>query len=276
MEAPPLGRRLATILAAGCRGLQPPDAWRRRNDDGHVCPPVHDHVARGLAPSPALGPEVEEVVTLRLDEFFASANALPVADLDQIFGTGGIVVVAPHPDDETLGCGGLIALASQLGRNIQVVVISDGVGSHPNSRLYPPDKLRALRGGETRAALSALGAVGENLTFLRLPDRFVPTSGREAQRAAAAIANAACAIDATALAVTWPHDSHCDHLAAWHLVRQACLRLPGGIRLLTYPIWGHILPPDTTFERAPIGHRLDVSSGVDTTREAIRAHASQA
>src|SRR3984893_12828381 len=162
------------------------------------CPPVHDHVAHGLAPSPALGPEVENVVTLRLDEFFASANALPVADLDQIFGTGGIVVVAPHPDDETFGCGDLIALAIQLGRNIQVVVISDGVGSHPNSRLYPPDKLRDLREGETRAALSALGAVGENLTFLRLPDRFVPSSGREAQRAAAAIANVACAIDATA------------------------------------------------------------------------------
>src|ERR1700730_3905373 len=91
-------------------------------------------------------------VTLRLAEFFASANALPVADLDQIFGTGGIVVVAPHPDDETLGCGGLIALESRLGRNIQVVVISDGVGSHPNSRRYPPDKLRDLREGETRAA----------------------------------------------------------------------------------------------------------------------------
>src|SRR3984893_10953906 len=133
MEAPPLERRLAAILAAGCRGLQPPDAWRRRNDDGQR-PPVHDHVARRLAPPAAFGPEVEDVVTLRLDEFFASANALPVADLDQIFGTGGIVVVAPHPDDETLGCGGLIALASQLGRNIQVVVISDGVGSHPNSR----------------------------------------------------------------------------------------------------------------------------------------------
>jgi len=214
-------------------------------------------------------------VTLRLAEFFASANALPVADLDQIFGTGGIVVVAPHPDDETLGCGGLIALASQLGRNIQVVVISDGVGSHPNSRLYPPDKLRDLREGETRAALSALGAVGENLTFLRLPDRFVPSHGPDARRAAATIANVACAIDATALAVTWPHDPHCDHLAAWHLVRQACLRLHGGIRLLTYPIWGHTLPPDTTFDRAPIGHRLDVSSVVDSKRKAIRAHVSQ-
>ena len=214
-------------------------------------------------------------VTLRLDEFFASANALPVADLDKIFGTGGIVVVAPHPDDETLGCGGLIALASRLCRNIQVVVISDGVGSHPNSRLYPPDKLRDLREGETRAALSALGAVGENLTFLRLPDRFVPSHGPDARRAAATIANVACAIDATALAVTWPHDPHCDHLAAWHLVRQACLRLHGGIRLLTYPIWGHTLPPDTTFERAPIGHRLDVSSVVDSKRKAIRAHVSQ-
>src|ERR1700730_915753 len=89
-----------------------------------------------------------------------------------------------------------------------------------------------LREGETRAALSALGAVGENLTFLRLPDRFVPSSGTEAQRAAAAIANVACAIDATALAVTWPHDPHhCDHRAAGDTV----------------------LPPNTTFDRAPIG-----------------------
>src|ERR1700731_2508358 len=120
---------MSRATAAGCVATKK-RRWPR-------CPPVHDHVARCLAPSAALGPEIEEVVTLRLDEFFASANALPVADLDQIFGTGGIVVVAPHPDDETLGCGGLIALASQLGRNIQVVFISDGVGSHPNSRLYP-------------------------------------------------------------------------------------------------------------------------------------------
>ena len=52
-------------------------------------------------------------------------------------------------------------------------------------------------------------------------------------------------------------------------------RSNGGIRLLTYPIWGHILPPDTTFDRAPIGHRLDVSSVVDSKRNAIRAHVSQ-
>src|SRR3984893_12524401 len=259
---------MSRATAAGCVATKK-RRWPR-------CPPVHDHVARCLAPSPALGPEVEDVVTLRLDEFFASANALPVADLDKIFGAGGIVVVAPHPDDETLGCGGLIALASQLGRNIQVVVISDGVGSHPNSRVSTPRTNFATCGRGRRGPLSpALGAVGENLTFLRLPDRFVPSSGTEAQRAAAAIANVACAIDATALAVTWPHDPHCDHLAPWHLVRQACLRLHGGIRLLTYLIWGHILPPDTTFDRAPIGHRLDISSVVDLKRKAIRAHASQ-
>src|ERR1700730_12047021 len=275
MEAPPLERRLAAILAAGCRGLQPPDAWRRRNDDGHVCPPVHEscrprpRAVAGARPRDRRGSDAETRRILRKRQ--RTPRSRFGSDIRDWRHRGrrsssrrrdarmrrpdraGKPIGPKHP-----------GRCHQRRRWVPSQFAS-----------LPPDKLRDLREGETRAALSALGAVGENLTFLRLPDRFVPSSGTEAQRAAAAIANVACAIDATALAVTWPHDPHCDHLAAWHLVRQACLRLHGGIRLLTYLIWGHILPPDTTFDRAPIGHRLDISSVVDLKRKAIRAHASQ-
>src|SRR5690606_16204888 len=44
-----------------------------------------------------------------------------------------ITVIAPHPDDESLGCGGLIAALAADGRAVQVVFVTDGAGSHPNS-----------------------------------------------------------------------------------------------------------------------------------------------
>lgn len=109
--------------------------------------------------------------------FFQGAKQLPVTSLDRIVGLRGIVVVAPHPDDETLGCGGLIALAHDAGRAIRIIVVSDGCGSHPNSRSHPPNRLRDLRECETRAAVAALGLDEAALAFLRLPDRHVPNEG---------------------------------------------------------------------------------------------------
>ena len=122
------------------------------------------------------------------DAFFAAADALPAAGLTEWIGDGGVVIVAPHPDDESLGCGALIAEAVGAGRPVRIVFLSDGTGSHPNSRRYPAARLRALREGEAQAAAAALGLAPAHIEFLRLPDRAVPSSGAEAERACAAIA----------------------------------------------------------------------------------------
>ena len=207
-------------------------------------------------------------------DFFAAAEALPLGLLRDVTRGGGLVVVAPHPDDESLGCGGLIAEACGRGIDVQVVVVSDGTGSHPGSKLYPPARLRDLREAETCAAMAALGLPAAAIRFLRLPDRFVPTEGPQADTARDAIVAAAAETSAGAVCVTWHHDPHCDHAATATLVAGIGPRL-GAARVLAYPVWGWSVPPDTDVGQAPRGLRIDITRHLVAKAEAIAAHRSQ-
>ncbi len=207
-------------------------------------------------------------------DFFKAAEALPVVTLPEILRGGGLVVVAPHPDDESLGCGGLIAEACARGTPTRLVVVSDGAGSHPGSRRYPPSRLRALREEETRAAAAELGLPAAAIQFIGLPDRFVPSAGPQAEGACAAIAALAREVEAGAICVTWRHDPHCDHLAAADIV-EAARDSFGDARVLAYPIWGWTLPVDRDVGPAPRGYRLDVSRHLQAKLAAVAAHRSQ-
>ncbi|SDN89459.1 N-acetylglucosaminyl deacetylase, LmbE family [Methylobacterium phyllostachyos] len=211
---------------------------------------------------------------MRADAFLAAADALPLGSLDALVGAGGLVVVAPHPDDESLGCGGLIAAARAAGRRVHLIVVSDGCGSHTHSRLYPPEKLRTLREVETMRAVSILGLAAEDVTFLRLPDAHVPSAGPVAEDAARAVAQAAAACGAGAVFVTWRHDPHCDHKASAAIVTLARSHMPA-VRVYEYPVWGWTLPPETEVGPAPTGLRLDVSAYRATKVRAVAAHESQ-
>lgn len=231
---------------------------------------------------------------MRADAFLAAAEALPLRGLREIVPAGGIVVVAPHPDDESLGCGGLIAEACALGIPVRLVVVSDGVGSHPNSPSHPPERLRDLREAETLVAAAHLGLGEDHVTFLRLPDRFVPDSGPAAEAAAGAVAAAARECGAGALFVTWVHDPHCDHRASAAIAGLAKDLLgkdliakdlltkdplararPGGVALYAYPVWGWTLPPETEVGPPPRGARLATAHHRAAKAAAIAAHRSQ-
>lgn len=212
---------------------------------------------------------------MRADAFLEAVKALPVADLATLVPDGrGLVVVAPHPDDESLGCGGLIAQALTAGRAVRVVIVSNGCGSHPNSKAYPHDRLRDLRESETLAAMAELGLAREHVHFLRLPDGGVPSEGEGAEAAADAIAAIARNAGAGALFVTWRHDPHCDHTASAALVDLARARLPG-LAAYAYPVWGWTLPPEREVGSAPDGFRLAVEDQRAAKRRAVEAHASQ-
>lgn len=212
---------------------------------------------------------------MRADAFLEAVKALPVADLATLVPNGGgLVVVAPHPDDESLGCGGLIVQALKQGRAVRVVIVSDGCGSHPNSKAYPHDRLRRLREAETVRAMAELGLGAEHVHFLRLPDGGVPSEGAEAEAAADKVAKIARAAGASALFVTWRHDPHCDHTASAAIVDLARARLPGRAAY-AYPVWGWTLPPEREVGPAPEGFRLAVEAERAAKRRAVEAHASQ-
>ncbi|WP_347018615.1 PIG-L deacetylase family protein [Acinetobacter calcoaceticus] len=82
----------------------------------------------------------------------------PLAPLDlELFRSKRVVIVAPHPDDEVLGCGGLMQQLIALNCKILILAVTNGTQSHPNSTKYSPDQLNVLRPQECLAALNCLG-----------------------------------------------------------------------------------------------------------------------
>ena len=91
-----------------------------------------------------------------------------------------LLIFAPHPDDETLGAGGLMYQATHSGCPVHVVIISNGDGfrigvsrDFHKINVEPADfvKYGYLRQGESRTALSILGIKPEQISFLGYPDR---------------------------------------------------------------------------------------------------------
>jgi LmbE family N-acetylglucosaminyl deacetylase len=215
-------------------------------------------------------------VAVTAGELLSVGHSLPFRPLREMLEDRPFVVVAPHPDDESLACGGLLAEARRQGLQGKVVIVSDGVGSHPNSKAYPPDRLKSLREEEARQAAAELGLKPEDMLFLGLPDRFVPFEGEQAERAIDAIGDCARAIGARSLFVSWRHDPHCDHQASYRIARAVQRRAGGeGLRLFEYVVWGQTLPPATEVD-AMIGFRIQVNQdALEKKRRAIAAHRSQ-
>ncbi len=205
--------------------------------------------------------------------FFEQADALPLRGIAEI-DLGMVLVLAPHPDDESLGCGGL--LAAQATRGL-VIVVSDGSGSHPGSKRFPPQRLAELRAVEAGQALACLGLDAGALTLLGLPDRAVPHPGEPGFAGAVdTIVGLARRHAVSTILASWRLDPHTDHQATYGMARAAQRELGQGVRLLEYPIWGWGLPPATPIALGPPqGFRLDIGPFLERKKAAIQAHRSQ-
>ncbi|WP_407307309.1 PIG-L deacetylase family protein [Acinetobacter sp.] len=89
---------------------------------------------------------------------WSGLQSLRQLDLVTCFPEGRrVLIIAPHPDDEILGCAGLLQQLAELKRDIVLVSVTNGTQSHPDSQLYTPHQLNTIRPAETHAALDVLG-----------------------------------------------------------------------------------------------------------------------
>lgn len=143
-----------------------------------------------------------------------------------------LVVLAAHPDDETLGAAGLLALASRAGWSVDVVAATDGESSHPDSPTHTSQQLAARRRAEARHAVGLL-APEAGLHPLGLPDSGLAAHVETVIEQLVDVIGADG--DRTLLVTTWAKDGHTDHEAASRAARVAAWRTDALV--WEFPVW---------------------------------------
>lgn len=186
----------------------------------------------------------------RLSRPAVQPNALP-PELD-LAGARSALVIAPHPDDETLGCGGTLArLAPTCDIHVLLVTNGDGGGD------LPPET-SAVRKQEMAAAVRTLG-IANDVLHLDEPDgRF--DDSRAFREALAAIVQR---LQPNWVFLPWLGDSHPDHSRISHASSEV-LRRSGVEQLLYYETWNPV----------PASHVVDITPVLETKKAAVLCHAT--
>src|SRR5262249_26826647 len=116
-----------------------------------------------------------------------------------------VLVIAPHPDDESIGCGGTLCLHRQRGDTVCVVFLTSGERS---SDTEPAETIRAVRETESQRVCEILGVSGTD--YLRLPDLGLPAN---IERAALQLRPVLESRSPGILYLPHPQESHPDHEA---------------------------------------------------------------
>lgn len=171
---------------------------------------------------------------------------------------GSVLVLAPHPDDESLGCGGAIVLHSRQGDRVTVLFATDGTAGDPLGH-YKHTDYRQVRRAEARKAGEILGV--HDLTFWAYHDGRLAEAGDLADRLAGLL-DAKRPDIIYCPSVREPHPDH-SALAAAISVTLAHYRKPLGV--YTYEIWATGQPT----------HVLDITAVWQVKQKAIEQYQSQ-
>jgi len=207
-------------------------------------------------------------------EALVTMRALPHGGLSDILRGETPIVLAPHPDDEVIGCGALLAAAARSGIDPVIVFVTDGSGSHPNSRIFSRDDLATLRQREACAAAHLLGVSLARVHFMGLRDSAAPHDGPALTDAVGGIVRAIERYDNPVILAPWEHDPHRDHWAVCKMARHVARCFAA--RHLSYVVWGWALPDHYDLGCVEIsGWRFRGDATRADKSHALRAYKSQ-
>jgi LmbE family N-acetylglucosaminyl deacetylase len=135
------------------------------------------------------------------------------------------VIVAPHPDDETLGAGGMIAKLRVQNVAVTIVAVSDGEKAYAGA-----EGLAKVRESEQNEALMRLGVDQLSVHRLRLPDRELAAWEGSLEKSLSAVASTG-----THIVAPWPRDFHPDHEACGRAAERVARKC--GLELTFYMFW---------------------------------------
>lgn len=186
------------------------------------------------------------------------------------------IVFAPHQDDETLGCGGMIALKRSLNVPVKVVFLTDGRYGRPD--WITPEEIITYRQKEATNAASSLGLEASQISFIGETDGTLSKLS-DVQRQNL-IQHLVCIIQAfnpLEIYVPYRKDAHPDHEATYELVRSAIQSAKIDAELLQYQIWGFWRKPFDILSSRDIAnpYKLFIGSVREHKKRAIENYQSQ-
>lgn len=176
-----------------------------------------------------------------------------------------VLLLVPHPDDEAIGAGGLVALLAERGARVAAVLVTDGEATIGCAR--PPREIARRRRAEFVRSVAVLGA--EVHAVLALPDGCVALHH---ERLVAELRGALEVVRPDLVLAPWPLEAHADHRAlaraAGEAIELAARDERGDAPLLwTYEAHTPITVPS---------HVIDITAQVATKREALEQHVTAA
>ncbi len=188
----------------------------------------------------------------RLNQQLDRLDACPLPRLLDLTQAAKVLVFAPHPDDETLGCGGTLAQLSQRCA-VKVVLVTDGSGAGAL-----PAGTAGVRQAEFVRALAVLGVT--DTVQLQQPDGAFQTTPELVKQMQALLAD----YQPDWVFLPSPLDYHRDHVRIAAFLEPLCRQAASVTHLLFYEIWAPV----------PATHVVDITDQAHLKKAALREHAT--
>ncbi|MBI3885053.1 MAG: PIG-L family deacetylase [Opitutae bacterium] len=203
--------------------------------------------------------------------------ALAVRSRPYDFPAGTALILAPHADDETLGCAGLIAAKCRRGHDVRVAFITDSAASHPGHPTLTAARTATLRRAEALAALQLLGVPPERVYHFDVPDGSLNKLSAAGQLGLVGQLVALIrATGATEIFAPYRDGGSSEHTAVQALAAAAG-RACGRATLLEYPVWAWWNPfrLRSRLAFASTNYRLRLGADLALKRRALACHRTQ-